>query len=79
MLTGAAAASFYFPKAFEHARGRLAALEGADAGPVAMGNAGGGTGACALGFKAGIGSASRRVPLEGGPATVGVLVQACAR
>ncbi|MEU2590153.1 P1 family peptidase [Streptomyces albidoflavus] len=53
-----------------------AALDGADAGPVAMGNTGGGTGACALGFKAGIGSASRVVPLEGGPATVGVLVQA---
>ena len=53
-----------------------AALDRADAGPVAMGNTGGGTGACALGFKAGIGSASRVVPLEGGPATVGVLVQA---
>ncbi|MEV7794748.1 P1 family peptidase [Streptomyces sp. NPDC087512] len=53
-----------------------AALDGADAGPVAMGNVGGGTGACALGFKAGIGSASRVVPLDGGPVTVGVLVQA---
>lgn len=53
-----------------------AALEGADEGPVAMGNVGGGTGACALGFKAGIGTASRAVPLSSGPATVGVLVQA---
>ncbi|SDK95806.1 P1 family peptidase [Nonomuraea jiangxiensis] len=54
-----------------------AALDGARGGPVAMGNVGGGTGACALGFKAGIGTASRMVPLQdGGPVTVGVLVQA---
>ncbi|WP_030902751.1 P1 family peptidase [Streptomyces sp. NRRL F-5126] len=52
-----------------------AALDGAgDA--VEMGNVGGGTGACALGFKAGIGTASRRVELSGRAATVGVLVQA---
>jgi D-aminopeptidase len=44
--------------------------------PVAMGNVGGGTGACALGFKAGIGSSSRIVPAPSGDLTVGVLVQA---
>ncbi|WP_066939978.1 P1 family peptidase [Microtetraspora fusca] len=53
-----------------------AALDGASDGPVAMGNVGGGTGACALGFKAGIGTASRRVSLRDREATVGVLVQA---
>ncbi|MEV7007485.1 P1 family peptidase [Streptosporangium sp. NPDC051022] len=53
-----------------------AALDRASGGPVAMGNVGGGTGACALGFKAGIGTASRRVSLCGRETTVGVLVQA---
>lgn len=53
-----------------------AALDGATAGPVPTGNVGGGTGACALGFKAGIGTSSRRLRLRGGPATAGVLVQA---
>nr|WP_236003550.1 P1 family peptidase [Nonomuraea antri] len=53
-----------------------AALDGAHSGPVEMGNVGGGTGACALGFKSGIGSASRRLDLGGREATVGVLVQA---
>lgn len=52
------------------------ALDSASSGPVAMGNVGGGTGACALGFKAGIGSSSRVVPAESGDFTVGVLVQA---
>ncbi|WP_067168711.1 P1 family peptidase [Microtetraspora niveoalba] len=54
----------------------FAALDGASGGPVAMGNVGGGTGACALGFKAGIGTASRRVSLRDREATAGVLVQA---
>lgn len=55
----------------------LAAIEGAAGGPVAEGCVGAGTGTCALGFKAGIGTASRRVALEGtGPVTVGVLTQA---
>ena len=49
-----------------------AALDGARSGPVAEGNVGGGTGMFAHGFKAGTGTASRRV----GPYTVGVLVQA---
>lgn len=53
-----------------------AALDGAEGGPVSMGSVGGGTGACALGFKAGIGTASRRVPIRGETGTVGVLVQA---
>ncbi|MER6979626.1 P1 family peptidase [Streptomyces carpinensis] len=52
-----------------------AALDGAGT-EVEMGNVGGGTGACALGFKAGIGTASRRVELRDREATVGVLVQA---
>lgn len=51
------------------------ALRTASTGPVGMGNVGGGTGACALGFKAGIGTSSRRVPRV--PAgIIGVLVQA---
>lgn len=64
----------------EHVR---QALSQAGAGPVAMGNVGGGTGACALGFKGGIGSASRLLdgPVGGAvegavEGTVGVLVQA---
>ncbi|WP_103501650.1 MULTISPECIES: P1 family peptidase [unclassified Streptomyces] len=69
----------------------LAALDSAAAGPVTQGSVGGGTGACALGFKGGIGTASRlvgpintataeRCSAEDGPAarpvTVGALVQA---
>ncbi|MFE3200470.1 P1 family peptidase [Embleya sp. NPDC059237] len=53
-----------------------AALTGAHDGPVELGSVGGGAGACALGFKAGIGSASRRVSLGARSATVGALVQA---
>jgi len=52
------------------------ALAGATAGPVAEGNVGGGTGMKAFGFKAGIGTASRRVGGDRGGYTVGVLVQA---
>jgi D-aminopeptidase len=54
----------------------FAALEAAVDGPVAEGNVGGGTGTKAFGFKAGIGTASRRVATPGGDYTVGVLVQA---
>jgi len=57
----------------EHVR---AALDGASAGPVAEGSVGAGTGMTALGFKAGIGTSSRRVPLAGREVTLGVLVQA---
>lgn len=47
------------------------ALADATSGPVAQGNVGAGTGMCALGFKGGIGTASR----VAAGATVGVLVQ----
>ena len=50
------------------------ALTSAAPGPVEMGNVGGGTGACALGFKAGIGSSSRQLDRVAG-GTIGVLVQ----
>ncbi|GAA4900716.1 P1 family peptidase [Stackebrandtia albiflava] len=54
----------------------LAAVGGANDGPVAMGSVGAGTGTGALGFKAGIGSASRIVEIEGTTVTLGGLVQA---
>ena len=55
----------------------LAALASARGGPVAEGNVGAGTGTAALGFKAGIGTASRIAPLPGGqPCVLGALVQA---
>jgi D-aminopeptidase len=52
------------------------ALESAQAGPVAEGNVGGGTGMIAFSFKGGIGTASRVLSAEQGSYTVGVLVQA---
>ncbi|MGE3650096.1 MAG: P1 family peptidase [Reyranellaceae bacterium] len=54
----------------------LAALDGATGGTVPEGNVGGGTGMIAYEFKAGTGTASRRVEIEGVAGTVGVLVQA---
>ncbi|MQY14428.1 Beta-peptidyl aminopeptidase BapA [Streptomyces sp. RB5] len=57
----------------EHVRDALAAA--AD-GPVAEGCVGGGTGLGALGFKAGIGTSSRRLEVAGAEVTAGVLVQA---
>jgi D-aminopeptidase len=56
----------------------LDALEQASDGPVEEGCAGAGTGTTALGFKAGMGTASRVVEVDGAdrPVTVGVLVQA---
>jgi D-aminopeptidase len=54
----------------------FAALLGASGGPVPEGCVGAGTGTKAFGFKAGIGTSSRRVPDEDGGYTVGVLVQA---
>ncbi|MDP9467178.1 MAG: P1 family peptidase [Chloroflexota bacterium] len=54
----------------------FAALAEASAGPVVEGNVGGGTGMKAFGFKAGIGTSSRRVQDSDGGYTVGVLVQA---
>jgi D-aminopeptidase len=52
-----------------------AALNAAAAGPVAEGNVGGGTGMQCLGFKGGIGSASRRLSGRHAAFTVGALVQ----
>ena len=52
-----------------------AALEGASAGPVAEGSVGAGAGTTALGWKGGIGTASRRVTAGDSTWTVGVLVQ----
>jgi L-aminopeptidase/D-esterase-like protein len=53
----------------------FAALAAAKPGPVAEGNVGGGTGMQCLGFKGGIGTASRRISDRAGGFTVGVLVQ----
>ncbi|MFM2105036.1 MAG: hypothetical protein RL338_68 [Chloroflexota bacterium] len=53
-----------------------AALDAARPGPVEEGSVGGGTGMVSFGFKAGIGTASRRVELGGEPFLLGVLVQA---
>ena len=54
----------------------LAAIDSAHAGPVAEGTVGAGTGMRSYGFKAGIGTASRRTPPRLGGWTVGVLVLA---
>jgi L-aminopeptidase/D-esterase-like protein len=51
------------------------ALDAAASGIVAEGNVGGGTGMRCLGFKGGIGTASRVIPGNAGGYTVGVLVQ----
>ena len=56
----------------EHA---FSAFAEAKPGPVAEGNVGGGTGMQCLGFKGGIGTASRRISPGAGGFTVGVLVQ----
>ena len=53
----------------------FAAFADAKPGPVAEGNVGGGTGMQCLGFKGGIGTASRRLTAPQGGFTVGVLVQ----
>ncbi len=53
-----------------------AALDSAASGPVAQGCVGAGTGTGALGYKAGIGTASRIVTGAAGPVTLGALVQA---
>ncbi len=57
----------------EHA---LAALEARAGGPVAEGSVGGGNGMIAYEFKAGTGTASRRVAVAGRDFTVAALVQA---
>jgi D-aminopeptidase len=53
----------------------FAALAAAAAGPVAEGSIGAGTGTRCLGWKGGIGTASRRLPAKLGGWTLGVLVQ----
>jgi len=53
----------------------LAALDSARGGPVREGVVGGGTGMTCLGFKGGIGTASRKLTVAEGGYTVGVLVQ----
>lgn len=52
------------------------ALENAKSGPVQEGSVGAGTGTTAFGWKAGIGTSSRKLPESLGGWTVGVLVQA---
>lgn len=51
------------------------ALASAQSGPVQEGNIGAGTGTECLGYKGGIGTASRKLPASRGGYTVGVLVQ----
>ena len=51
------------------------ALQRARGGPVDEGSVGAGTGTIALGWKAGIGTSSRKLPSEHGGLTLGVLVQ----
>jgi D-aminopeptidase len=53
----------------------LTAIRGAQPGPVAEGAVGAGRGTVAFGWKGGIGTSSRRIPLTLGGWTVGVLVQ----
>jgi len=53
----------------------LEALRTADTGAVEQGSVGAGRGTTALGWKGGIGTASRRLPADSGGWTVGVLVQ----
>jgi len=60
------------PVTWEHVR---RAIETAAAGPVAEGSVGAGTGTRCFGWKGGIGTSSRVVPVENAAYTVGVLVQ----
>ena len=53
----------------------FSALKAAKNGPVAEGSVGAGTGTVAFGFKGGIGTSSRKLPVNLGGFTVGVLVQ----
>ncbi|MGQ4659574.1 P1 family peptidase [Lysobacter sp. F6437] len=53
----------------------LEAVASATGGPVAQGNVGAGTGTVAFGFKGGIGTSSRKLPVNLGGHTVGVLAQ----
>lgn len=51
------------------------ALQTASSVPMAEGNVGAGTGTICMGFKGGIGTSSRVLPISKGGYTVGVLVQ----
>jgi D-aminopeptidase len=53
----------------------FSALKVAGSGPVAEGSVGAGTGTVAFGWKGGIGTASRKLPVSIGGYTLGVLVQ----
>ena len=53
----------------------FAAIKGAKGGPVEEGTVGAGTGTIAFGWKGGIGTSSRHLPVNLGGYTVGVLVQ----
>lgn len=53
----------------------LAAMDGADSGPVAEGNVGGGNGMRCYKFKGGTGTSSRQVTIDGRDYTVAALVQ----
>jgi D-aminopeptidase len=53
----------------------FAAVKNAKGGPVEEGNVGSGTGTIAFGWKGGIGTSSRHLPVNLGGYTVGVLVQ----
>ena len=53
----------------------VGAIETATPGPVEQGAVGAGTGTIAFGFKGGIGTSSRKLPVSLGGFTVGVLVQ----
>jgi D-aminopeptidase len=53
----------------------IRALDSARGGSVDEGSVGAGTGTIALGWKGGIGTSSRKLPLEHGAFTLGVLVQ----
>ena len=53
----------------------LEAINNANSGPMSEGNVGGGTGMMCLGFKGGIGTASRIIRVDNIDYTVGVLVQ----
>ena len=54
----------------------MAALDAARGGAVEMGSVGGGTGMICYDFKAGNGSSSREIKIDGQKYTVGVFVQA---
>jgi D-aminopeptidase len=58
-----------------HAEHVYTALESASTGPVPEGSVGGGTGMICFGFKCGLGTSSRVVPVAGRSYTIGVLLQ----